>query len=174
MTDLVSVSELTTIVVDEGSSTLVTSSTTETVIEQVQSLTVLSVGEQGPVGPQGPQGLPGAATSSYITAGAISGHVAVVLDALGQVIPADPTDPTHYAVAGVTTQAGAAGSSVEVINRGIFEHAGWTFTAGAPVFLGLAGALTQTLPPSAVFSRTLGIAVAATRVSLDFQPAIFI
>lgn len=128
------------------------------------------------IGPTGPQGAPGASGATlYPAASAISGHVAIVLNSDGQCLPADPANPAHYAVAGITTQAaGAALDQVQVLTGGVLEHLGWTFTPDLPVFLGLAGALTQTLPVTAAFSKVLGVAVSPTRVSLDFQPAIFI
>jgi len=153
---------------------IITVDGTDILIAADTTVEFIDVGAQGPMGPQGPQGLSGASVSAYNAVVALSGHIAVVLDATGQALPADCSAPTHHAVAGITTGAAAQGAPVEVINKGVLEHLGWTFVVGAPVFLGLAGALTQTLPPSAVFSKSLGIAVSATRVSLDFQPAIFI
>jgi hypothetical protein len=146
---------------------VVTESSTDIVI--VQDLTasiveVLSVG---------PQGAPGAAFASYPAAVSLSGHIAVVLNASGQALPADAATPSHYAVAGITIGASSSGASVGLLSSGVLEHTGWTFTTDLPVFLGLAGAITQTLPPAAVFSKVLGVAVSPTRISIDFQPAIF-
>jgi hypothetical protein len=76
-------------------------------------------------------------------------------------------------VAGITIGASSSGASVGLLSSGVLEHTGWTFTTDLPVFLGLAGAITQTLPPAAVFSKVLGVAVSPTRISIDFQPAIF-
>jgi len=146
---------------------------TQIIIHDDDTVDLVEVLAQGPVGAQGPQGLSGSSVSAYIAAVALSGHVAVVLDASGQALPADPTDPTHHAVVGITAQAGSSGAAVEAVNKGVLEHLGWTFTAGLPVFLGLSGSLTQALPPTAVFSKALGVAVSPVRVSLDFQPAIF-
>ena len=49
--------------------------------------------------------------------------------------------------------------------------AGWAGVPG-PVFLGLAGQLTQSLPPGALFSQVIGQAVSPTRVLIDVQPFI--
>lgn len=135
-------------------------------------LTLVSAG-QGLQGVPGPTGPAGAAVITYPAAVPVSGHTAVVLDALGQCLPADCTVLTDHAVAGITVHAATAGDPVEVTTRGVLEHLGWTFTPGLPVFLGLAGALTQSLPGSAVFSKVLGVAVSPTHISVDFQPAIF-
>jgi len=134
---------------------------------------LLEISEQGPHGPPGPQGLSGSAVSSYFSAVGVSGHIAVVLDADGQCRAADASVPADHAVAGLTIGAAAAGAPAVVVDRGILEHSGWSFSPGSPVFLGLAGAITQTLPESAAFCKVLGVAVSPTRISVNFQPAIF-
>ena len=152
---------------------IITVDGTDILIAADTTVEFIDVAAQGPMGPQGPQGLSGASVSLYPAAVPVSGHAAIVLNATGQALPADASDPTHFAVAGVTVGAATAGDNVEVQNSGVLEHSGWTFTAGLPVFLGLAGAITQVLPPGVVFSKVLGVAVSPTRISLDFQPAIF-
>lgn len=132
------------------------------------------MGAAGPAGPQGPQGLSGTSVAAYPAAVSVGGHLAITLDSLGKITPADASIAAHRLVAGVTTGAAVADASVEVVSTGIVEHLGWAFTPGLPVFLGLAGAIVQTVPPTAVFSKVLGVAVTPTRISLDFQPAIFI
>ncbi len=134
---------------------------------------------RGERGLRGEQGLPGPAGTSgtviYTAGMALSGHVAVTLDALGRAVPADCTMATHaHAVVGVTLGAAAAGESVSVLAPGQLEHAGWAFVPGQCIFLGLDGALTQALPVQALFAKVLGIAVAPTRVNLGFQAAIFV
>ena len=147
---------------------------TETAQQNGDLLEVAQQGPPGPTGPTGPQGLPGSAVSSYVANTELSGHIAVVLDSLGQALPADAATAAHFAVAGVTVGSAVPGDPVTVVTTGVVEHGGWTFTPGAPVFLGLAGAIAQTLPPTAVFSKVLGVAVSPTRISINFQPAIFI
>lgn len=176
MTEVViSTETLAIVVVDEGVNTLVVSTTTETIAETVELISLVDVAAQGPMGPQGPQGPAGSAGSaaSYIAAVGVSGHVAIVLNADGQCLPADASNMAHVMVAGITNQSAVAGSPVVVVEKGVLEHVGWTFTPDLPVFLGLAGALAQTVPPTAVFSKVLGIAVSPTRISIAFQPAIF-
>lgn len=146
----------------------------ETVVVGQAAVEIIETQAQGPIGPQGEQGMSGASTSVYPAAVPVGGHLAITLDSLGKVTPADASTSAHRLVAGITTGAAVADAPVEVVSAGVLEHVGWSFTPGLPVFLGLAGALTQTLPPSAVFSKVLGMAVTPTRISLDFQPAIFI
>ncbi len=123
---------------------------------------------------RGPQGLPGGSgATTYTAAVPLGGHLAVTLGAAGDAIPADAATAWHYAVAGITTGAVIAGAPATVVTTGSLEHSGWTFSPNLPVFLGLNGALTQTVPGGAVFSKVLGIAITPTRITLDFQPAIF-
>lgn len=142
--------------------------------QSTPGLTILQVGA-GLQGPPGPPGASGAAGATLYTAVVpVSGHTAIVLDSAGSCLPADASNPAHQIVSGITLQAAIAGDPVEVVSQGLVEHLGWTFTAGQSVFLGSAGALTQTLPGDAVFAKVLGVAITPTRIAVDFQPAIFL
>lgn len=153
--------------------TVVTQPTTTTLIKQVEpKITVLTAGF-GLQGPPGPKGVAGAALNLEVAQVDIGGHTAVVMDANGRCIIADPTNPHHSSVSGITDHAVVAGAEVALVFTGSLEHSAWAFTVGSPVFLGLNGLLTQTLPTNAVFSKILGTASSPTRVSLDFQSAIF-
>lgn len=110
-----------------------------------------------------------------IAAVALSGHIAVVLDADGEAIPADAFNALHAAVViGVTSGASMAGDSVVLVNQGTLEHLGWFFTPNLPVYLGAMGALVQSVPVGASFTKVLGMAQSATRVTVSPQPAIFV
>ena len=146
---------------------------TETAQQNGDLLEVAQQGPPGPPGAAGPQGLPGTSISSYVAATGLQSHIAVVLNSAGQVLPADATTRAHFALAGVTVGSAASGTPVTVVTAGVVEHGGWAFIVGAPVFLGLAGTITQTLPDTAVFSKVLGVAVSPTHIAIDFQPAIF-
>lgn len=144
---------------------------TVTVIED--DILIVEVAQQGPPGATGPQGPNGAATV-YIAASAISGHLAVTLDAAGQVVPADPDTAAHgNSVIGVTVGAAAGGAPVELATTGLVTHAGWSFTVGEPVFAGTAGQITQT-PPVGVWQKAIGVARSPTSFVLHMQPAIFL
>lgn len=124
---------------------------------------------------RGPKGDAGSALSSYPAAAALSGHVAVTLDALGQAVAADCRTAAHAAtVLGATTGAAAAGADATVMSEGFLTSPGWGLTPGLPVYLGEAGALVQVVPPSALFIKPLGYAVSSTAVLIDLQPAIFL
>lgn len=104
----------------------------------------------------------------------IGGHLALVLGVDGQAYPASCLDPLHQFVDSISLGAAIATYNVPVQRTGTLEHVGWDFVPGGLVFLGEAGALTQTLPVTAIFSKTLGVALQPTVISLDFQPAIFL
>ena len=126
------------------------------------------------VGPQGPPGPPGPEGNAQLVpvAQPISGHSVVAVDASGQLVPADCTNAAHRgAVLGVVDRAYSLGESADVKTGFPLSHAGWAWAPG-PVFLGLAGQLTQSLPPGALFSQVIGQAVSPTRVLIDVQPFI--
>lgn len=135
-----------------------------------QTVQVVTVGTQGPAG-----GGAGSGDLQVTAAVALSGHVAVVLNASGQAVPADPFNALHGAVVvGITRGAVALGSSVALASQGTFEHLGWTFTPNLPIYLGALGALVQAAPAGASFLKVLGMAQSATRMTVSLQPAIFI
>ena len=144
----------------------------QTVIIVEDAIQIVEAMLQGPTGPQGPAG--SAQAVNYVAATNISGHQAFVLDASGQATPADTSTPGHQYVEAITYTAAVAGASLQGVKDGQIEHLGWTFTPNQPVYLGLLGSITQTVPEGAVFVKVLGTAVSATRINLDFQPAIFL
>ena len=128
----------------------------------------------GQTGPRGVPGPPGSATTVPVGPDAISGHSAVACGPDGLLIPADCTTSTHLgAVLGLVADAYSPGEDAVVQTGFVLEHAGWSWTPG-PVFVGLAGQLTQALPPAAIFSQVVGHALSATRVLVDLQPPIHI
>ena len=149
-------------------------SETETLVVESDDLEIAEVAEQGPPGPQGIPGPTGGATTVTVGVSAISGHAAVALDATGELIYADCTNPAHIgAVLGVTENAYAAGADAEVKTAFTLTHAGWAFAPG-PVYVGAAGALTQSLPPGAVFAQVIGTALSSTVLHINPQPPIYL
>jgi hypothetical protein len=121
---------------------------------------------------QGPPGPPGSALAQAIAAASVNGHRAITFDEGGGVRHADCTDPLDGYVFGISLNAAATGENVDVRLMGTLEHLGWSFTPEAQVYLGLDGAITQTVPVSAVFIKPLGYALTPTRILLALQPAI--
>jgi hypothetical protein len=123
-------------------------------------------------GEPGPAGSP---LESYTAATALSGHLAVTLDALGRATAADCRTAGHAAsVLGVTVGAVTAGNAATVRASGLLESPGWGLAPDQPVYLGESGALVQSIPVSALFTKPIGRAVSATAVLIDIQPAIFL
>lgn len=134
---------------------------------------ILEIGTQGPPGIPGVQGPPGAART-FIAAQAISGHTLVALNNVGKVVPASSAVAEHaFNVMGLTTNAAIADDLLTVIDTGLVEQLGWTWTPNAPVFLGLNGSVTQT-PNTGVFSKPVGVALSPTKIALQLQPAVFL
>jgi hypothetical protein len=126
-------------------------------------------------GPSGPPGSAGGETAVYVANGAISGHVVVAETAPGTVVPASADNLAHALhVAGVSTNAASGGGNVTVQRQRSLTHSGWAFTAGQPVYLGLAGALVQTVPVGALFIQVVGVALTSTSLLVAIQPPVLI
>lgn len=124
---------------------------------------------------RGPKGDAGSSLQSYTAAVALSGHVAVTLDATGQAIPADCRTAAHaQAVLGVTTGAASIGADATVMSDGYLTSPGWGLAPGLPVYLGESGALVQAVPVSALFIKPIGRALSSAAVLVELQPAIFV
>jgi hypothetical protein len=140
---------------------------TETVTE------LLQVAQQGPPGATGPAGAPGGALLTGTAGAALSGHMAVAYNSAGELVYASADNAAHaYSLAGVTTGAAASGATATVQRNDVITHAGWAWTPGAPVFLGLAGALVQAPAVGSLFIKPIGVALTAQRLMLSIQPAI--
>lgn len=126
-------------------------------------------------GPPGPTGSPGGGLVVGIAGMALSGHQVVAYEADGDLVLASASQAAQaLAIVGITTGAAVSGASVSVQRFDTIEHLGWAWTAGLPVFLGLAGALVQTPAGGSVYLKPLGVALTATRLALNPQPAMFL
>jgi hypothetical protein len=71
--------------------------------------------------------------------------------------------------------AATIGGDVTAQDAGIVDEPSWSWIPDAPLFLGVAGALTQTIPTAdagAVFLVKIGVATSATSIVLEFGPPI--
>lgn len=147
---------------------------TDTVVQTKLRRSVIVVAPKS--GRPGRDGAPGPAGSSVVTAQAavaISGHIAAAYRADGRIEPASADNVHHVMrVAGITIGAVSEGDYVEVKRNETLEHAGWTWAPNEPIYLGLGGALVQELPPSAIVSQVLGVALTPTRILIDVQPPV--
>lgn len=122
----------------------------------------------GPPGPQGPQGPIGPAGGSALERPAatnLSGHRVVRQRPDGGVEYADPTDLASLGtVLGVTSGAALSGAPTTVIGSGPMTEPSWSWTPGATLYLGPAGALVETSPSAP--SALLVVAVATSPTSI--------
>lgn len=127
-------------------------------------------------GIKGDPGATGAADlATGIAATNLSGHQVVRWNSSGQLALASADVLAHrVAVAGVTTGAVVSGDEATVQSANVIEHSGWSWTADQLVFLGLNGALTQSVPISAQYRLVIGMAVSPTRLAISIQPPVVI
>jgi hypothetical protein len=157
---------------------IVPTSDVDVEIPGVTPVPITQAAIQGPKGDPGAQGPPGPAASSTLTAIAaidISGERIVISQADGTLIYDDPTNlALSEAAAFITVSAGIAGSEISLITYGPVSASFWNWTPGAPIFLGLNGTLTQSVPalPNAVFLLQVGVAETPTMIFWDPQPSI--
>ena len=131
-------------------------------------------GDTGATGPVGPAAN-GSGDVFLNAAAALSGHLVVVTNANGDLAAADPPIAAHgFAVLGITRGAASSGAQATVATSGTIDHSGWTWTPNAPVFLGANGSLTQTPFSGAVFLKVMGLALSATRISVNLQPTLYL
>lgn len=77
------------------------------------------------------------------------------------------------AIRGLTIfAAGADGEKIRVREFGDAEFSGWSFTPGGFIYLGIAGAITQT-PPATGYLQPLGYAISATRIHIRIGRPVF-
>ena len=146
----------------------------DTTVVERQVVRVLTGEAQGPAGPQGPVG---PAASSFVTYPAgvpLSGHKVVRSDSSGGVIYAssDLLQDAN-AVLGLSLNAALLGAPVNVQVAGEAVDSIWSFTPGLPVFLGVAGSLTQ-VPPAAGFQLIVGVAAASDRLVIQIKQPIIL
>ena len=163
----------TTLVTTPASTTvLVTPPATHTsvVVAEKPRHVIVTRGIPGPPGPIGPSG--GSALS--VTAGQdIGGHRLVLLNAQGDAIYADARQLSHAeVVVGLTVFAAVQGQSIDIVRAGIVEEPSWSWVADQPVYLGLDGVPTQTLPPGALFGLVVGFPITPTKLFMSIKPPI--
>lgn len=100
---------------------------------------------------------------TFLLGATVSGGMGVA-EAAGGAVPADAaTIADAMAFLGVAQQGGNAGATISVVSYGPATDSGWAWTPYQPVFLGAAGALTQT-PPVTGISFIVGFAISATEM----------
>jgi hypothetical protein len=144
---------------------------------------VIAVGEQGPIGAKGDKGDKGAigeAGSSGITLFAypagdnLSGHRLLQLGVNGTAIYADSSDVSKpQSILGVSTGAASLGGVIYSQPFGELEEPSWNWTPDLPIFLGIAGLITQT-PPLSGFSLIIGYPITPTKIFISIRDPIYL
>jgi hypothetical protein len=125
-------------------------------------------------GPSGPAGQPGGVVER-VTAAALSGHKLVVPLDDGTVNYGDSSNILHAnRPVWLTTGAWGSGVTATLVAAGPVTEPSWNWTPGLPIWLGLNGALTQTIPVSAVFARQVARVINATTLEFTTQQPIML
>lgn len=158
------------IVIREPNNQVIVASSNSTTIQETENLVV--------IGAPGPQGAAGAGSdqllATFIAGANLSGHMVVTrlpdgtIDYASNNVSAGINGPLW-----MTTAAGVVGTSVPVLITGVFSEPSWSWTPGSPIYLGVGGVMTQTVPiaPS-VFLVQVGYATSGTSIYFDQYPAI--
>jgi hypothetical protein len=144
----------------------VTGETQVTVVEDT-AVTIVEVGIQGS---------PGASASdpTFPAASTLSGHRALKLNIDGKVEYASSDDLSDVRkVIGVGLNAATLDNPITVKGQGEIEESSWSWTPELPIYLGVAGALTQS-PPSTGFVQILGTAISATKMFVNIEAPILL
>lgn len=153
MTDVVTITDTSTVVVSESINSVVIEETTSVLIEKVDSISIVDVAAQGPVGPQGPTG-PAGATGPQGTQGVtgVTGTqgiqgIAGATGSTGSTGPTGPTGPAGDAgPIGATGPAGPTGSTGATGSTGDVGPTGATGLQGIQGPTGATGATGSTGP----------------------------
>lgn len=120
------------------------------------------------VGQQGPPGVD-SNTITRTTAYALSGHRAVTADDAGLAIYATSDDLDHVSrPVWLTTGAWDAAVLAALTTEGDVTEPSWNWTPGLPIWLGINGVLTQSIPGGAVFVRE--VAEVVDSQTIQFKP----
>jgi hypothetical protein len=72
---------------------------------------------------------------------------------------------------GVSETSALAGNPVRIRGAGLVNNTGWSWTVGARVYVGLAGALTQSINVG-LFEQAVGVATSAFDLDINIGPPI--
>lgn len=103
----------------------------------------------------------------------LSGHRVVVPGAGGMVGYGDNSEVGQVDLSfWMTTGAAVANDLVSLLAVGTFTEPSWTWTPGAPIYLGVAGALTQTAPTAPTAAFLVKVATALTPTTIFYNPGL--
>jgi hypothetical protein len=129
------------------------------------------------IGPRGASGAGGSGgfdgTYIYTAGQALSGHRAVTLNSSGLLVYCDAATLSHFGrLVGMTTGAASNNTDATIVTSGWeITEPGWSWNTSLPVFVGLTGLLTQTVPTIAggyVFLQVIGWPITSTKLMVQF------
>lgn len=108
---------------------------------------------------------------SLPAAGNVIAYRVVTTDADGLVIYGDAGTVAHQGrILGVCINSASAGGNVAIAQQGLVTNAGWNWTAGAELYVGLNGDITT--QQVGAFSQNLGYAISATQIFIRLGRAV--
>jgi len=132
---------------------------------------VVAVGIQGPSGPAGPAG---SSIVSYTAGENLGGHKLVILNSMEKALYASGNNISHVnKIIGVTTGAAAVNTQAEIQTYGQLYEPSWNWDVSKPLFAGINGVLTQSLPASG-FIQQVATVISPVKIFINIQPAIII
>ncbi len=102
----------------------------------------------------------------YVASEEISALKIVALDSSKQLIIADTNTPSVFGIVGLIKSAVSVGESSEVLT-GVITDSNWSWTPGTNIYLGSAGAITQTYDLTNTYVVTLGVALTSDTINLN-------
>lgn len=140
----------------------------------VETVVLLEAARQGPPGTPGPPGQGGVSYVTFRASGAIGGHRAVRSMFAQRAQYADHNDvPSASSVLGITLHAAEDGDQINVAASGEIVEPSWAWVIDAPIFVGVAGVLTQTPPPTG-FLLVVGVATSPTSMLVSIKQPIIL
>jgi hypothetical protein len=125
------------------------------------------------VGATGAQGVAGGSTIVKTAFDNVAGLHAVYVTPDGSVSHASPATVFTSNVIGITKGSALPNDAVLVQPSGEIQDPVWNWVAGTPIYLGLSGNLTQSLPTTG-FHVEIGVADSATSIIIRIQPPIYL
>lgn len=135
---------------------------------------LVTEGRQGPPGRPGEPGQAGVSYVTFLASGAIGGHRAVRAMFARHAQYAHHNDVAGASsILGITLHAAEAEAPINVAASGEIFEPSWAWVVDAPIFVGVAGVLTQTPPPTG-FLLVVGVATSPTSMLVSIKQPIIL
>jgi hypothetical protein len=111
---------------------------------------------------------------NFVASTALGGHRIVYKNSISQVAYASNNDNAQASlVIGITTEAVSSGANVSVLIFGEFEEFTWSWLTDRPIFLGLNGLMTQTVPTSG-YVLQVAAPITPTKILVDIRTPVLL